>query len=291
MFTDVAGIWADSAIEIAGVGEWLDLADRYTITPGTTSSTASQSETMSNAEADAAIIAGTKDPVDTTVRTGHDLYAYEIARAAKDMGLPESAAVIGEAAALVEVGDPLKMFANAGLPASLMLPHDAVGSDGTSTGLFQQQNFPEWGTLEQRMNPFESAKLFYEKFPQNWETMNPGAVAQAVQRSAFPSKYADMMGRGKELVDNTSLYDTGGWLMPGEFGFNGLNEPEPVLKNAHWKIAESNISKVDELVGAGVGGGPRVQITNNNNQVIADQASWQRDQASRQRTAIMRFGG
>lgn len=291
MFTDVAGIWADSAIEIFGVGEWLDLADRYTITPGTTSSTTSQSETMSNAEADAAIVAGTKDPVDTTVRTGHDLYAYEIARAAKDMGLPESAAVIGEATALVEVGDPLKMFANAGLPASLLLPHDAVGSNGSSTGLFQQQNFPEWGTLEQRMNPFESAKLFYEKFPQNWETMDPGAVAQAVQRSAFPSKYAGMMGRGKELVDNTSLFDTGGWLMPGEFGFNGLNEPEPVLKNAHWKIAESNISKVDELVGAGVGGGPRVQIVNNNNQVIADQDSWQRDQASRQRTAIMRYGG
>ncbi len=291
MFTDVAGIWADSAIEIFGVGEWLDLADRYTITPGTTSSTTSQSETMSNAEADAAIIAGSKDPVDTTVRTGHDLYAYEIARAAKDMGLPESAAVIGEATALVEVGDPLKMYANAGLPASLLLPHDAVGSNGSSTGLFQQQEFPEWGTLEQRMNPFESAKMFYEKFPQNWETMDPGAVAQAVQRSAFPSKYADMMGRGKELVDNTSLYDTGGWLMPGEFGFNGLNEPEPVLKNAHWKIAESNISKVDELVGAGVGGGPRVQIVNNNNQVIADQDSWQRDQASRQRTAIMRYGG
>ncbi|WP_158170981.1 hypothetical protein [Rhodococcus sp. JT-3] len=207
------------------------------------------------------------------------------------MGLPESAAVIGEATALVEVGDPLKMYANAGLPASLLLPHDAVGSNGTSTGLLQQQDFPEWGTLEQRMNPFESAKMFYEKFPQNWETMDPGAVAQAVQRSAFPSKYADMMGRGKELVDNTSLYDTGGWLMPGEFGFNGLNEPEPVLKNAHWKIAESNISKVDELVGAGVGGGPRVQIVNNNNQVIADQDSWQRDQASRQRTAIMRYGG
>lgn len=291
MFTDVAGIWADSAIEIFGVGEWLDLADRYTITPGTTSSSTSQSETMSNAEADAAIVAGTKDPVDTTVRTGHDLYAYEIARAAKDMGLPESAAVIGEATALVEVGDPLKMYANSGLPASVLLPHDAVGSNGTSTGLFQQQDFPEWGTLEQRMNPFESAKLFYEKFPQNWETMDPGAVAQAVQRSAFPSKYADMMGRGKELVDNTSLYDTGGWLMPGEFGFNGLNEPEPVLKNAHWKIAESNISKVDELVGAGVGGGPRVQIVNNNNQVIADQATWQRDQASQQRLALMRFGG
>ncbi len=54
---------------------------------------------MSNAEADAAIAAGTTEPVDTVVRTGHDLYAYEIARAAKDMGLGEQAAVIGEATA------------------------------------------------------------------------------------------------------------------------------------------------------------------------------------------------
>lgn len=293
MFTDVAGIWADSAIEIAGVGEWLDLADRYTITPGTTSSTTSQSETMSNAQADAAIIAGTTDPVDTTVRTGHDLYAYEIARAAKELGLGEHAAAIGEATALVEVGDPLKMFANSGLAASLNLPHDAVGSNGSSTGLFQQQDFPEWGTLEQRMNPFESAKMFYEKFPLGWELMDPGAVAQSVQRSAFPAKYGQMIGRGQELVDNTGLFDEGGWLMPGTFSYNGLNEPEPVLKGAHWKIAESNIDKVDELVsaGAGIGGGPRVQINNNQQVTLADQDSWQRDQASQQRLALMRFGG
>jgi len=293
MFTDVAGIWADSAIEIAGVGEWLDLADRYTITDSAKSSSTSTTETMSKKEADDAIAAGTVPPVDTVQRTGHDLYAYEIARAAKELGLGEHAAAIGEAAALVEVGDPLKMFANAALPASLLFPHDAVGSNGSSTGLLQQQDFPEWGTLEQRMNPFESAKMFYEKFPLGWELMDPGAVAQSVQRSAFPAKYGQAMGRGQELVDNTGLFDEGGWLMPGTFSYNGLNEPEPVLKGAHWKIAEANIDKVDELVsaGAGVGSGPRVQITNNNNQVIADQASWQRDQASQQRLALMRFGG
>lgn len=293
MFTDVAGIWADSAIEIAGVGEWLDLADRYTITPGTTSSTTSQSETMSNAQADAAIIAGTTDPVDTTVRTGHDLYAYEIARAAKELGLGEHAAAIGEATALVEVGDPLKMFANSGLAASLTFPHDAVGSNGSSTGLFQQQDFPEWGTLEQRMNPFESAKMFYEHFPPGWELMDPGMVAQSVQRSAFPAKYGQAMGRARELVEGTSLFDTGGVWEPGTLGFNGLNDPEFVLKDAHWKVAEANIDKVDELVsaGAGVGSGPRVQINNNQQVTLADQDSWQRDQASQQRLALMRFGG
>ncbi|MBM4508916.1 hypothetical protein GS421_03140 [Rhodococcus hoagii] len=72
---------------------------------------------------------------------------------------------------------------------------------------------------------------------------------------------------------------------------NGLNEPEPVLLPRHWDIAEANIDKVDELVGAGASGGPRVQINNNQQITIADQASWQRDQAMRQSIALMRFGG
>ncbi len=247
---------------------------------------------MSNAEADAAIAAGTTEPVDTVVRTGHDLYAYEIARAAKDMGLGEQAAVIGEATALVEVGDPLKMFANAGLPASLNLPHDAVGSNGSSTGLFQQQDFPEWGTLEQRMNPFESAKMFYEHFPLGWELMDPGMVAQSVQRSAFPAKYSQAMDRARELVDGASLFDTGGVWEPGTLGFNGLDEPELVLKDAHWKIAEANIDKVDELVGAGApagrGGPAAVQ---NFHVTVADQAGFQRQATRRLELSMMQHRG
>ncbi|MFF1555628.1 phage tail tape measure protein [Rhodococcus erythropolis] len=292
MGSDIGGIWADAAVEITGVGEWLDLADRYTIKPGSSASSSSSTQTMSNAEADAAIAAGTTEPVDTVVRTGHDLYAYEIARAAKDMGLGEQAAVIGEATALVEVGDPLKMFANAGLPASLNLPHDAVGSNGSSTGLFQQQDFPEWGTLEQRMNPFESAKMFYEKFPLGWELMDPGMVAQSVQRSAFPAKYGQAMDRARELVDGASLFDTGGVWEPGTLGFNGLDEPELVLKDAHWKIAEANIDKVDELVGAGAPagrGGPAV--VQNFHTTLADQAGFQRQATRRLELSMMQHRG
>lgn len=292
MGSDIGGIWADAAVEITGVGEWLDLADRYTIKPGSSASSSSSTQTMSNAEADAAIAAGTTEPVDTVVRTGHDLYAYEIARAAKDMGLGEQAAVIGEAAALVEVGDPLKMFANAGLPASLNLPHDAVGSNGSSTGLFQQQDFPEWGTLEQRMNPFESAKMFYEHFPLGWELMDPGMVAQSVQRSAFPAKYSQAMDRARELVDGASLFDTGGVWEPGTLGFNGLDEPELVLKDAHWKIAEANIDKVDELVGAGAPagrGGPAV--VQNFHTTLADQAGFQRQATRRLELSMMQHRG
>ncbi|RAL31147.1 phage tail tape measure protein [Rhodococcus sp. AQ5-07] len=295
MFTDTAGVWADATIEIAGVGEWLDLADRYTITAGGDSSSS-----MTMAEAKAADIAQSTQAMDggdaniipavesaAISRTGADLYAYEIARAAKEMGLGEAAAIIGEATALVEVGDPMKMFANSKMPDSLNLPHDAVGTNGTSTGLFQQQDFPEWGTLAQRMNPFESAKLFYDKFPDGWESMDPGAVAQSVQRSGLPDKYGHMIGRGRELVDSTSLFDTGGVWEPGTFGFNGLNEPELVLKDAHWKVAEANIAKIDDLVSSGAPKNAGIQQINHI--TVADQGGFFREQTKRQRLAIMQY--
>ncbi|MGF7125009.1 phage tail tape measure protein [Rhodococcus sp. BE178] len=158
MGSDIGGIWADSAVEILGIGDILDTADRYTITPDTT--------------------AGAATPAPTAVENGID-------------------------------GDP---------------------------------NIIPW--------------------------------------------IADM----NAFFKGTGLFDNGGWLMPNSFSYNALSKPEPILKPEHWDIAEANISKVDELVGSGVGGGPRVQIINNNNQTIADQDSWQRDQANQQRIAIMRFG-
>ena len=44
---------------------------------------------------------------------------------------------------------------------SLQLPHEAVGSDHGSVGVFQQQ-WPWWGTLSDLMDPTKSAGKFYE---------------------------------------------------------------------------------------------------------------------------------
>lgn len=296
MFTDIGGIWADASLEILGAGEWLDLADRYTIkssdSPSSTVGTSVPVTPMSPDSAAAADPVTALTDVPDVNRTGADLYSYEIARAAKEMGLGEAAAVIGEATALVESGDPLKMWANEKLPESLNLPHDAVGNDGTSTGLFQQQDNGAWGSLEQRMNPFESAKLFYDALPSGWEGMDPGAVAQQVQRSAFGEKYGPMMGRGQELVDQANLFDTGGVWQPNTWGFNGLSKPELVLKDAHWKVAEANISKIDELVGAGGGAGNSGATINQTfHTTVADQAGFHR-RANRDRSlAMMQYGG
>ncbi|WGH20051.1 tape measure protein [Gordonia phage Tarzan] len=196
--------------------------------------------------------------------TGHAAHVYDIAKAALDAGVGKAGAIIGEATAVVESGDPIKMWANSAVPESLNFPHDDVGSDGTSVGPFQQQN--GWGSVADRMNTYKSAGLFYNalKKVDGWQTMDPGAAAQAVQRSAFPDKYGAVMDRARQLVDEAALFDTGGIWQPGTFGFNGLNEPELVLKKNQWGVVADQTKAVRELVGAtrgaNTGGGLAVTV-------------------------------
>ncbi|ROR91819.1 endonuclease/exonuclease/phosphatase family protein [Nocardioides aurantiacus] len=79
-----------------------------------------------------------------------------------------------------------------GVGRSLELPHQAVGSDHGSIGLFQQQ-WPWWGSMSELMDPATSAVKFYEKLRQvpGWQAMPVTRAAQAVQRSAYPDAYAD----------------------------------------------------------------------------------------------------
>ncbi len=208
-------------------------------------------------------------------------YPGWIAKAAKDLGLPEKAAVIGEITALTEVGDPMKMYANTAVPESLKFPHDAVGSDYDSVGLFQQRDNGAWGTVAQRMSAYESAKLFYGAMTKvdGWQSMPEGDVAQATQRSAFPDRYAQHLERGRSLVKRTGLYDTGGWLNPGDIAVNKLRRPEPVLHPDHWDAVVDQNAAVRELVGAGIGGGgntTNITVYGNTAGDIADE--WERRQ-------------
>ena len=219
-------------------------------------------------------------------RKGADLYAYEIARAALAAGVGKKGATIGEATALVEAGNPLKMWANSKVPDSLKFPHDAVGSDGTSVGLFQQQQNGAWGTLADNMDPFRSAGLFYNalKKVSGWETMDPGAAAQAVQRSAFPGKYAQQMGAAEALLARTGLFDTGGIFQPGTLAYNDLNEPELVLKKHQWGVMDRNAKVVEAQVRQGAsGGGNKLADVVNIQGYTAEEISeeWRRYQWSR----------
>ncbi len=182
-------------------------------------------------------------------------YPFAITEQAKKMNLPKRAAIIGNATALVEVGDPMKMYANSAVPESMQYPHDAVGSDHDSIGLFQQRDNGAWGTVADRMDPRRSAAMFYEALKKvaGWESMEMGAAAQAVQRSAFPGKYSGQVPRATSLVDDTKLFDRGGWLQPGGLAYNALGEPEPVLTPDHWRSVVDQTAAVRELVGSGAG--------------------------------------
>ena len=156
------------------------------------------------------------EPAPDVPEWGPEFFASEIARAAKDMGLSKKAAEIGVATALVESGDPMQMYANNSVPESLNYRHDAVGSDHDSVGLFQQRDNGAWGTVAQRMDPYESAKMFFAELMKiDWENMDPGAAAQAVQRSAFPDRYATKMQRARDMLASIPAFKKGGMVAGG----------------------------------------------------------------------------
>ena len=178
-----------------------------------------------------------------------DAYAHEIFRSATEHGFGKDGAVIGLATALVESN--LRMYANAGVPESLAFPHDAVGSDHDSVGLFQQRQ-AGWGTLAERMNAHASADLFFNKLGGfDWRSMAPGAAAQRVQVSAFPEAYNGRIGDARAMVAG---FDDGGWMKPGEGGHNYSTKPEPVFSSSQWEVLRANLN-----TGQG-GGGKDVTI-------------------------------
>lgn len=132
------------------------------------------------------------------------------------------------------------------MPASFSFPHDAVGSDHDSVGLFQQRQ-AGWGSIAERMNPFGSAKLFFNKLNTfNWRAMAPGAAAQRVQVSAFPGRYAGRMGEAGRLLDIHAGggFDDGGQLPRGmSMVWNGTKGTEPVLTDDQWDIAQRGMDR------------------------------------------------
>jgi len=134
-----------------------------------------------------------------------DRYALAIINEGKQLGITPKGIQIALATTLVETN--LTMYANSNVPESLNFPHDAVGSDHDSTGLFQQRQ--AWGPLSSTMDPTRSANLFYRggqggqrgltAFDYNSDSRTPGGWAQAVQVSAFPDRYDGRFGEAQEI--------------------------------------------------------------------------------------------
>lgn len=136
-----------------------------------------------------------------------DDYARAVIAEGKRRDISPRGIVIALATVMVESGFPIRMWANRKVPESLALPHDAVGDDGYSVGLFQQQVRRGdggrwwWGDAATCMDPAKSAGLFYDRLAQlDYNgTGSPGSYAQAVQQSAFPDRYDQRIVKAQQL--------------------------------------------------------------------------------------------
>jgi cell wall-associated NlpC family hydrolase len=82
--------------------------------------------------------------------------------------------------------------------------HNDPGGDRDSAGIFQMRPSQGWGTYAQVTDPTYEINKFYDVLlaVPNWQTMRPGAAAQAVERSAFPDRYNNWELMAASLVSN-----------------------------------------------------------------------------------------
>jgi hypothetical protein len=110
-------------------------------------------------------------------------YAKGIVTAVKKRQMPQRVATIAIETALAESN--LRLYANENIAESLALPHDAIGSDHKSVGLFQQQ-VGIWGTVAELMNPeISCAKFLNALAGTNWPDVANWVACQRVQNSAY----------------------------------------------------------------------------------------------------------
>lgn len=137
-----------------------------------------------------------------------DQVALETIAEGRRQGIAPRGIVIGLAVELVE--SEMTVYANAKVPGSLNLPHDAVGADGMSVGPFQQQvimgNGWWWGPVEVCQDPTGSARLFFQRlantpYRQAATDSAAGKIAQDIQRSDFPDRYAARMGEARAVYN------------------------------------------------------------------------------------------
>lgn len=150
--------------------------------------------------------AGQPVPPPPPVLSRADRYALLIIAEGQRRGITPRGIQIALATGLVESN--FTVYANAKVPASMDIPHDAVGSDGYSVGIFQQQvrdsgNGWWWGDAATCMDPTSSAGLFYDRLARlDYNGPNsPGSYAQAVQGSAFPGRYDERFGEAVNLYN------------------------------------------------------------------------------------------
>ncbi|MGP5319149.1 peptidoglycan DD-metalloendopeptidase family protein [Arthrobacter rhombi] len=169
-----------------------------------------------------------------------------VIEAAKSHGASEQATVIALMTVLQESKGT--MYANSGLPKSLKLPHQNVGSDHDSVGLFQQRPSQGWGSIKELMSVDPSTGAFLDALGlvKGWEGMSLSEAAQEVQRSAFPDAYAKWEPIAISLATGKNL--------PKTSGTSSCPAPVEVAKPSDADDSAATRSKVIDLAREGLGG-------------------------------------
>lgn len=122
-------------------------------------------------------------------------------------GAPMTAEQIANAAVIVAVGHQMGV-PQLGLEAALITAIQESGlrnlsyGDADSVGLFQQRPSMGWGSVAEIMQPDYAAGRFYHALVAipNYEQQSAPWLAQAVQRSAFPDRYANWTDSALQLL-------------------------------------------------------------------------------------------
>jgi len=114
--------------------------------------------------------------------------AAQVMRAARSLGIGQHTQAIG---VMTAMGESSLVNVDHG---------DAVGPD--SRGLFQQRDNGQWGTYEERMDPYTAALHFFERLVAlpDWKTLGPTEAAHAVQVNADPDHYTRWWPEAQEVV-------------------------------------------------------------------------------------------
>ncbi|MFI1996119.1 FG-GAP-like repeat-containing protein [Actinoplanes sp. NPDC020271] len=133
--------------------------------------------------------------------------ARAVAAAVQARGLDVRAATIAMATVIVETS----------------IENISEQVDHDSLGLFQQR--ASWGTAQQRLNPAWATNAFLNKmlslYPDgSWRTRSVGEVAQAVQVSAYPSRYEPQAADGA-VIAGALFGGSGGGLAAGDVTGDG----------------------------------------------------------------------
>lgn len=98
------------------------------------------------------------------------------------------------------------MHANPIVPESLQYPHERLGYDGDSVGLFQQRAL-YYKNIKCSMNADCSTGQFFKDMRQvqGFKSMEVGTLCQAIQRSQFPDRYAKFLPQAIQICNAAGM--------------------------------------------------------------------------------------